>query len=535
MQVSKRLHWKDDAPKLVIALDEAHPLSNMSSKGFRPSEILGKTINAYCHDNDASVWVVFASTTSQVADSSAPQVIHDSLRVAIYGQLLYQPYTYLGWDQNADTLSSISADDVGKFHHIIGFGRPLWKSLMNNQTISGIMTMAAQKLCNSKKFNLQDINEALAVLSQRFGLDICFGHPNAVSYLDKGVASHLRVCFSTTEDRSWAFTGYPSEPFLSCVAAILLHGTSRSLVDALKVLKAKVDGGMIETGQCGELASRLLLLLAKDMYVRGNLSTGTISDLHYNGSEDAELIHCQKVSVINFLEYFFGDEFWFKAGEKAKTAFQHAYINFSHWVPMENFISPKDSKLANVESSSARCDSKEWTLRHWHRTSAVQCCHLQPLVDKMIPIYFDDLTLGSNDVDRVSQMFISDKAGKTSSELDLGFITRKHGSIQCLSELPCIVLLLDLNVDPKLSVTFSKKKPKHPKADQCLRIYASGISGTTFPFLRDHFNVAELLRGLVSRQEEAPSQTTSKHLDALVKFGSTATLRHSRWEAQDAL
>jgi hypothetical protein len=110
----------------------------------------------------------------------------------------------------------------------------------------------------------------------------------------------------------------------------------------------------------------------------------------------------------------------------------------------------------------------------------------------MIPIYFDDPALSSNDVDRVSQMFISDKAGKTSSERDLGFITRKHGSIQCLSELPCTVLLLDLNVDPKLSVTFPKKKPKHPKTDQCLRIYASGISGTTFPFLRDHFNLAEL-------------------------------------------
>lgn len=525
---------QDDAPKLVIAFDEAHPLSNMSSKGFRPSHILCRTINAYCHDNDASVWVVFASTTSpQVADFSAPQVIHNSLRVAIGGQLLYQPYTYLGWDQNADSLSGISANDVGKFRHIIGFGRPLWKSLMGKQSVTGIMKLAAHKLCKSKMFNPQDINEALAVLSQRFSLDICFGHPNTVSYLEKGVASHLRICFSMTEDRSWAFTGYPSEPLLSCVAAILLHGTSSSMADALNVLKAKVDGGMVETGQCGELASRLLLLLAKDMYVRSNLSTGTISDLHYNGSEDAELIHCQKVSVVNFLEYLFGDEFWLKAGEKAKAAFQHAYINFSHWVSMENFISPKDSKLPNVDSSSARCDSKEWTLRHWHRTSAVQCCHLQPLVDKMIPIYFDDPALGSNDVDRVSQIFISDKAGKTSNERDLGFITRKHGSIQCLSELPCIALLLDLKMDSKLSVTFPKKKPKHSKTDRCLRIYASGITDTTFPFLRDHFNVAELLRGLVSRQEESPSQTTFKDLDALVKFGSTATLRHSRWEAQN--
>ncbi|KAG2744118.1 hypothetical protein P692DRAFT_20663693, partial [Suillus brevipes Sb2] len=60
-------------------------------------------------------------------------------------------------------------------------------------------------------------------LAQRFGLNICFGHPDAVSYLEKAVASHSRICFSTTENRMWTFTGYSSEPLLSCVAAILLH------------------------------------------------------------------------------------------------------------------------------------------------------------------------------------------------------------------------------------------------------------------------------------------------------------------------
>jgi hypothetical protein len=62
-------------PKLVIAFDEAHPLSNMSRRGFRPSHIIGRTINSYSKNSDASVWVVFASTTSQVADFSAPQSI----------------------------------------------------------------------------------------------------------------------------------------------------------------------------------------------------------------------------------------------------------------------------------------------------------------------------------------------------------------------------------------------------------------------------------------------------------------------------
>ncbi|KAG1776127.1 hypothetical protein EV702DRAFT_1231141 [Suillus placidus] len=136
--------------KLVIAFDEAHPLSIMSIKGFHPSHILGRTINCYSQDNDASVWVVFASTTSQVADFSAPQVIHDSLRVAVAGQLVYRPYTHLGWDHNADPLSVISANNVARFDHIVGFGCPLWKSLVEKCVIAGILKLAAQKLCKSK-------------------------------------------------------------------------------------------------------------------------------------------------------------------------------------------------------------------------------------------------------------------------------------------------------------------------------------------------------------------------------------------------
>ncbi|KAG1831604.1 hypothetical protein EV424DRAFT_160503 [Suillus variegatus] len=518
-------------PKLVIAFDEAHPLSNMSTKGFRPSHIIGRTINCYSKKSDASVWVVFASTTSQVADFSAPQSVHDSLRVAVAGQLLYPPYTHLGWDQNADAVSGTSANNVASFDHIVGFGRPLWKSLIGKRTIPDVLELAAQKLCKSIEFDANDANQALAILSQRFGLDICLGHPDAVSYLEKAVASYLRICFSTTEDRMWTFTGYPSEPILSCVAAIILHRTPNDVNVVLGILKKKVDGGMVEIGQSGELASRLLLLLAKDIFIRKDPPKGVIRDLHYNGSGDAELMDCRKVSVIDFLEYLFGQTFWSRTVKEAKATFQHAYINFSHWVSMTEFISPPVPDQTDADSLSARCSAEEWTLRHWHRTSAVQCCHLQPLVDKMIPIYFDDPALGSEDLNRVSQIFISDKAGKNCHEHDLGLVTRTHDSIQCLSNLPYIALLLDLNVKPKLNVTFPEKEPIHVETDRCLRIYASGISETTFPFLSQHPGVASQLRGLVSRQKEAPSQTT---LEALVKFGSTARLRNLQWELQDA-
>ncbi|KAG2336707.1 hypothetical protein BDR05DRAFT_1012549 [Suillus weaverae] len=248
-------------------------------------------------------------------------------------------------------------------------------------------------------------------------------------------------------------------------------------------------------------------------------SEGMIQDLHYNGSGDAELIDCQKVSVIDFLEYLFGKTFWPRAVE-GKTAFQHAYINFSHWVPMTEFISPRVPDQTDAISSSCI------VLDALPKKGLCDTGIAQLLVDNMIPIYFDDPALGSEDINHISQMFISDKAGKNCNEQDLGFVTRKHDSIQCLSKLPYIALLLDLNVKSKLNVTFSME-PNHVETDRCLRNYAYGISETTFPFLR----IVGELHGLVSQQKEVPSQTA---LEALVKFGSTARLRNLQWEAQDA-
>ncbi|KAG2036660.1 hypothetical protein BDR03DRAFT_440480 [Suillus americanus] len=235
------------------------------------------------------------------------------------------------------------------------------------------MMLAAEKLCKSKTFDPNDTNQALALLSQRFDLNICFGRLDAVPHIETGVANHLRVCFSTTDNMLWSFTGYPSEPLLSCVAAILLHTTLDHLRNALRVLKENVDGGMVEIGPSGELTGRLFLLLAKDLFVSKDPSRGVIQDLHYDGRQNAELIDCQKVSVIEFLEHLFGETFWSRTVE-AKTAFQHAYINFSHWATMTELIASPDD-FDTVEESSAGYDGREWTLQHWHRTSAVQYCH----------------------------------------------------------------------------------------------------------------------------------------------------------------
>ena len=64
------------SPKLVIAIDEAHKLSEPIDDRFRPSHILCRVISNFTTaESDVSNWVLFASTTSQVADFSPPSHI----------------------------------------------------------------------------------------------------------------------------------------------------------------------------------------------------------------------------------------------------------------------------------------------------------------------------------------------------------------------------------------------------------------------------------------------------------------------------
>ncbi|KAH7909921.1 hypothetical protein BJ138DRAFT_1102282 [Hygrophoropsis aurantiaca] len=485
-------------PKLVIAFDEAHPLI-LEQAHFRPAHILCRVINAYSRHSreDVPVWVVFASTTSKVANFQHPRsyvsaqspsvsLSDDSLRVAEGGQLLFPPYTLLGWDQNANRVYDITPNSVAKFDHIIGFGRPLkWKG--------AVLAGSLPPLPSSSRYG----SSFGRSLSQRFGLDICPGHPESVSYLEKGITSHLRICLGTTEDQMRKYTSYPSEPFLSCVAANLLHANG-ALRSVLGILADKVDSGMFKIGQNGELASRLLWLLAKDRYVRDKVHPGVT-----------------------------------KVPTAAEEAFQNAYINFSHWVSMKEDFSPLENAKNVADIESPYCANL--TLRHWLRTSAVQCYHRQPDIDKMIPIFFDTQKDG-DDENHISHLFISDNAGQKSSKRILNSIQRHKLLTKSdpKSNLPYIAVVLDLGVENesfKLTATYPEPD-KSQTNDYCLRVYATGRDLLSAPFLNECPDMANVLKHLVMRHHSLGyEEPFAKHLQDQMAFGSTSLERHMRWEA----
>ena len=67
------LHTGKNYPWVVIAIDESHVLHEKLKSKYLRVTVLLKAIKAFSGDD--TVWVVFASTVSRVADFASPQAV----------------------------------------------------------------------------------------------------------------------------------------------------------------------------------------------------------------------------------------------------------------------------------------------------------------------------------------------------------------------------------------------------------------------------------------------------------------------------
>ncbi|KAK7442784.1 hypothetical protein VKT23_016029 [Stygiomarasmius scandens] len=238
----------------------------------------------------------------------------------------------------------------------------------------------------------------LAVLSQRFALGVLFGSREAVPFISNSVASYVRYLNSTTDDCTWQYTTYPSEPVLSHAAAEFMHRDERSLFHLLHHLANKILSGFIDAGEVGELIGRLLLLISRDYaaILAYDIQISTrLPDLLPNRSVpfprlDTKFFpYLRPVPLLDVLNILFGHQ-WSSAASNSseteeerntrerliKSTFERAYISCSHWTVMTEDIGPL-SKDTSAE---------DWLKGYFLRGIAVQCRHDQPLIDAVIPI-----------------------------------------------------------------------------------------------------------------------------------------------------
>lgn len=274
-----------------------------------------------------------------------------SLRLREGLKQLMKPFIGVGFDQNAIYSGGVHmATTIGKLQSVeclSTYGRPLYvtfcalllmllsySSRWNAQFREGeedkLIDLAICKLANGP-FDCTNKHHVLAVLSQRVCLDLVMSSTEAMELADHSVENHMRLLVGFTENGYKFFTKSPSEPILALAAAELLYSSpalsetitasyTASLGAALKTLNKSLCGaGLVDKGLLGELAGRILLLLARDMAAprRGRIAENLL----------------MPISVMAFLNQLLGKEGWCRPYEIEYTgAFSKTFINFTHWI-----------------------------------------------------------------------------------------------------------------------------------------------------------------------------------------------------------
>jgi hypothetical protein len=183
-----------------------------------------------------------------------------------------------------------------------------------------VIDTAHLKLTNGESFKEYDEYHVLAVLSQRLCIDPVLASVEAVRLANGSVARHMRLLTGISPDGREFHTHSPSEPALVLGAVDILYRTPDRWPSVLNSLCATLcKGGLVDKGLMGELAARMLLLLARDFAT----PRGT------NGVPDVLL----PIPVMDFFDKLFGVKTWCgELREDFVQAFRYTYVNFTHWI-----------------------------------------------------------------------------------------------------------------------------------------------------------------------------------------------------------
>jgi hypothetical protein len=172
---------------------------------------------------------------------------------------------------------------------------------------------------------------------------------------------------------------------------------------------------------------------------------------------------------------------------------------------------------------------RDWLLRHWTRTCAVQCCRDQRSFDKLIPMYKLDGDSDSQD-GRVSFILISDEPKDEETAHYLDPITPQNGNIPDLNQ-PYIAIHADMRTKRN---NLSFETTGSEGSTSALRIYAPGIHPGVYSFLNgvEMSNMVDSLQNILDASDTAEQlPSCSAFLRNQVLYGDTVDTNHMRWEA----
>ena len=295
------------------------------------------------------------------------------------------------------------------------------------------------------------------------------------------VSSHMRTAFSIPDHRLSFRSGYPSEPFLAEAASRQMYHYmrtgSRSMIS---ILKENLDNGLIDPGQKGEVAMRVLLRSAYMDAIVAEQTNPSLQDPQPNFSKGCGFLQFLKALFANIHHASILGAQPDNEVEQCtlEGAFKDAIVRFTH------FVKARDDSVVSTNAMAPG----------FLRGSAFICHNRQKDIDIIIPILLDKCdTLAESSM---SALLIQVKRQKKAGAFNPYIIDQKtldffpKVSSAGKSLRPYVTLLAELGVtskSPTLQIgrtaprssprsTSANVKEKHPRYS--LRAY--GCTRTTW-------------------------------------------------------
>lgn len=221
------------------------------------------------------LWSAFLSTNSAV-ETFAPKTLKDNSDRTSLGKLQsFPPFTAFQTNIHADELEKnqqLRLVDLGEVKHLAKYGRPLWNSYVWFSAWQ-ILPFVEKKLLNGESFSPAKENHIFSVLSFRICLNP-MANEKSLELCRNSVNESLRVLVDVDHENRFLDTVTISEPLVSFVAAKLLNTLAEKAhwpAHWPKALERMTDqllsGGKVQKGDCGEILSRVILILSYDMAI----------------------------------------------------------------------------------------------------------------------------------------------------------------------------------------------------------------------------------------------------------------------------
>ena len=412
--------------------------------------------------NAARITLSVLDTFGTVANFVPSELPDPSLRI-IKANKIFPPFLYFGWQ--IKPLSNPKTAELQQVN-LLNTGRFLWNSYKSVNT-----ALAVAKLKLLGVTSVSDVEcsteQSLAILGARSALS--FHAEEKISY--QLLQSHAATLYYITPDRSRLVVGFPSEPMLAFASSSLLNDHQNiSWKKCLEKLNNCLQTGVVQAGERGEIAGRIIFLMAMDR--ERNQMTASGSTFKLNAKFNKQIAGVSTVSVINLLTRMFGENLL----KNLDTKYAHLLdgnVNFTHFEYVS--YTPKLSHLK----------------RFYQCMAAVSCKRNQEMIDLIIPAYLESQNM-------IYTIFVQIKlhekgAGFVSVPEDMAFDLDIAGE----SGIPCIYILMQLGqgakseyIDTAVSLHRNENGklsqiPENPQEFVGILIGSFGLSKQLFPFVQD--------------------------------------------------